>query len=121
MYVTGWIEVTAEMSTGEMFFSKVEERGDGAPQLTCGLVVHQDFFWHVHVKEQKLTTCSPPLSTMPQVISSVADVGDILEFINSCVTCSGNNDDKYAPLIASRKGNFMNASGMIFVYSTLQS
>ena len=109
---TGWIEVPAEVSAGEMFFSKMNER-DGDPELVCSVVIHQDLVWRVCVKGKKLTTCSPPLSSMPQVISSVADVRDLLEFIHSCAICSGNSDDKYGPLVASRKGNFMNASGMI--------
>ena len=105
MYATGWIEVPAEVSTGEMFFSKMNEK-DGDPQLVCCVVIHQDLVWHVCVKGQKLTTYSLPLSSMPQVISSVADVRDLLEFIHTCAIYSGNSDNKYGPLVVSRKGNF---------------
>ena len=113
VYNIGWIEVPAE-STGEMFFSKMNKE-DGDLQLVCSVVIHQDLVWHVCVKGQKLTTCSPPLSSLPQVISSVADVRDLLKFIHSCDICSGNSDEKYAPLVASRKGNFMNASGLLLI------
>ena len=107
--------MTAEMSSGQIFLSKVEERGDGNPQLARSLVIHHDLSWHLCCMGHKLTTCSPPLSSMAAVISSLAEIREILEYVDSCVTCSGNADEKFIPLIAPRKGVFMNASGMTFV------
>ena len=51
---------------------------------------------------------------MPQLINSVANVRDIIAYLNSCSLCCGNEfeDEKFAVLIEPRKGSFMNAAGI---------
>lgn len=88
---------------------------DGNVCLTRSLVIHQDCSWQVQTEGKRLTCSSSMLSVLPQVVSSVADVQNIITFIDSCTTCAGNDDEKFTPLIAARKGAFMDASGNLFV------
>ena len=35
----------------------------------------------------------------------------MLRFTNTCSICMGNDDNKFKPLVTSRKGKFMDSSG----------
>ena len=109
VHFAGWIEVAREE---ELCFSMVAEGFGGEIQVARTLVIHQDCTWHVCLERHRLSSGGPLLSALPQCISSLADSCAVIEFLDSCVVCSGNSDDKFGPLIAVRKGTCMNASGI---------
>lgn len=67
---------------------------------------------HLTVGDKEFLPSSHPLEgRVPSRISSLSDVKMVVEFVDSCVTCIGNPDDKYSVLVSARKGIFMDASG----------
>ena len=63
-------------------------------------------------------------STLPQTIAFMTDLKQVIDFIDACSVCIGNNDQKYAPLVIARKGNFMDVTGMymyvyVYIYNIL--
>ncbi len=54
---------------------------------------------------------NPELSMKRQVIASVTDVQEIIDFLDSCTVCGGNDDAKYAALVTHRNGTFADVSG----------
>lgn len=106
LVVSGWVELLAD---GLIFANIV--MSDGDVRLTRSLVINQDCSWQVQTEGKRLTCSSLPLSGLPQSACSAADVQSIIAFVASCTLCPGNNDEKFTPLIAPRKGNFMNSSG----------
>ena len=99
------------MATGQLFFSKVEGAAIADPQISISMIICIDLSWHVRVHGHMLHASCPPLSSLPQTITSVDNVRRVLKYLNSCTVCIGNSDEKYIPLIRPRKGNFMNIAG----------
>lgn len=81
-------------------------------ELTRSVTIESNFDWHLTVGDKELLPSSHPLEgRVPSRISSLSDVKMVVEFVDSCVTCIGNPDDKYSVLVSARKGIFMDASG----------
>ena len=95
------------MATGQLFFSKVEGAAIADPQISISMIICIDLSWHARVHGHTLHASCPPLSSLPQTITSVDNVRRVLKYLKSCTVCIGNSDDKYIPLIWPRKGNFM--------------
>ena len=73
--------------------------------------------WEVTVQGYKMPCNCDVLSSLPQTIGSMSDVKTILEFVDSCSVCEGNDDEKYHCLVASKRdGNFMDCSGMYYAF-----
>ena len=68
----------------------VAEGFGGGIQVARTLVIHQDCTWHVCLERHRLSSGGPLLSALPQYISSLADIRAVIEFLDSCVACSGN-------------------------------
>ena len=95
--------------------SKVEGRGESRPNsIARSMVVSSDLTWHIAVNENVLPTTSTYFSALPQKIASLQDLLSTLECVDSLSSCVGNDDDKFIPLIAARKGSFRNPSGTPF-------
>ena len=46
----------------------------------------------------------------------VSDIKTVLHYVDSCSICMGNGDEKFKPLVSSRKGNFMDTSGTYVIF-----
>ena len=75
------------------------------------VTVDFDFSWCLRIGEKQLFSSTSSLASLPSSISSVVALTAVLDFIDSCSICTGNQDPKYAPLIAVRKGVFMDVTG----------
>ena len=80
-------------------------------QLAVSIVIHSDLSWHALANGCKVPSNNPELSMKHQVIASVTDVQDIIDFLDSCTVCVGNDDAKYAALVTDRNGTFVDVSG----------
>ncbi len=80
-------------------------------QLAVSIVIHNDLSWHALVNGCKVPSNNPELSMKRQVIASVTDVQEIIDFLDSCTVCGGNDDAKYAALVSHRNGTFADVSG----------
>ncbi len=54
----------------------------------------------------------PPFAKFPVKISTIASLQAALSFLDSCVVCVGNPDERYRCLSDERIGVFMDSSGM---------
>ena len=69
--------MTADIDNGPLLISMIAVGDDVEhPTISRSLVVQQDFSWAVHIDGKKLTCNTPLLSTMPQLIDSVANIRD---------------------------------------------
>jgi hypothetical protein len=81
------------------------------PQLFCTLEVLADHCWKFRIQGKQIDLSHTHLNYLPSKLQSAAAVSNLLQAINSCCYCSGNEDKRFFPLQASRKGMFMDASG----------
>ena len=97
--------------------SKVEGGGESRlVSITRSIAVSSDLTWHIAVNGNVLTTTATYFSALPQKIVSLQDLLSTFECVDSLASCVGNDDDKFIPLIAARKGSFQNPSGTLFVH-----
>ena len=66
----------------------------------------------LQLKERRLESSLNVFRSLPQVLSSVRDVQRIVEYVDGCVLCSGNEDERFVDLLSSRNGAIMDATGM---------
>ena len=57
------------------------------------------------------------LDPKPTQLRSAVEVSSLLQAIDTCHYCNGNEDERFFPLQAARKGVFKDASGNIYLYS----
>ena len=62
--------------------------------------------WDLHVGLIRL-----PMSNLPGTIRSISDLCTVLNGVDKTTLCIGCSDEKFAPLIESRKGNFFDQYG----------
>ena len=89
---------------------RVHRDADGGVVLACTLTVNPDFSWCLHVGGMKLA--SPLLATLPSGLLSISAISTVLNLADYCVICSGNADKKYVSLAVSRKGVFLDSTGL---------
>ena len=51
-------------------------------------------------------------NSIPQSVVSAAAVKQILDFIDSCVLCRGQDDERFIAYIYTKKGKIMDPSGI---------
>lgn len=99
---------------GEVALCKLGSRSSrvGA-EVAFSLTIQADFTWRVHLRGQEVshTTCTLFADT-PLVLTTTSDVHRLLESIDNSRVCEGNPDECYTALLPSRKGVFMDLTGM---------
>jgi hypothetical protein len=63
------------------------------------------------VNNKELPSSAELFCALPNTISSVQDLQLILEHVHGLVSCIGNEDKRFQPLLSGRNGTFMNKSG----------
>ena len=61
---------------------------------------------------KKLASDIPLFSHLPHRMSSVDDIKLLLQYIDRCQLCCGNNDDRFLTYIQSKDGKIVNITGM---------
>lgn len=111
------MNITKQIASGQPTLAKMDGGVIGVPvTINFTLSVRGDFSWVVVRNGITFQSNSPLLTKMPQLMLSVQHVIQVTEFLNSLVPCCGNNDKKFIPLVESRKGSFLNASGKSGIY-----
>ena len=82
----------------------------GIPNLKRSVAIHDDLSWNVYIYN-KLSPSDEVSVSLPETITSMTNLKQVIDFIDACSVCTGNNDEKYMPLVIARKGNFMDISG----------
>ena len=87
------------------------EDSDRGPCVKLSLCIDSDFVWTLYVHGIALNSASPVMTSASPFLESVSQVASVLSFVDSCTICCGNPDEKYLPLVKSRKGKFVDVSG----------
>ena len=80
------------------------------------MTINTDMSWEASVQGHKLLSRCDMFSSLPQVVRTVSDIKTVLHYVDSCSICMGNGDEKFEPLVSSRKGNFMDTSGTYVMF-----
>lgn len=81
--------------------------------LLFSLVIDTNLNWRVTAGKKVLQSYISTFGSLPQQLTSVEDVLSVVQFLESCHFCKGNEDEQYFPLQVSRKGVFMDSTGII--------
>ena len=111
LHYVEWIDLTVHQN---LVFAKVTEV-EGSIMVMHSFVICVDLHWYICVESKKLSPSDKVLSAMPQIISSVVCVQEVINFLNGLVLCCGNEGEIFRPLIAARKGFFLSTTGKIHV------
>lgn len=113
---SGWINVSNQQ-TPLVFCSIRCEPPLCHPKMFCTFCVNDNLTW-------TLSVCGTPLevkqctllASQPGKLSTVSDVVAVLEKISTARICPGNPDKRFAVLVETRKGSFLDSSGkLIFI------
>lgn len=101
------------MESGNNLQLALFQSSDKGPCVKLSLCISGDFGWTLYVHGVAVDSSSPIMASASPLLESVSQVASILSFVDSCTVCCGNPDDKYLPLVKSRKGKgkFFGASG----------
>ena len=97
---------------------KCNKDWSGNFQVSISVAVNADMSWEANVLGHKLLSGYGVFSSLPKIVRTVSDFKTVLHFTESCSICMGNDNNKFELLVASRKGNFMDSSGMLYLTLT---
>jgi hypothetical protein len=118
LYTSGWKDVSQSLdhsttiSTLQVVLMETTANG---PAVAISVSVHEDSSWLLHVHGNLIQQHSLSMPQVPSLLDSVSTLESVLLFLSSCSICCGNCDEAYSPLIESRKGKFVDSSGIILV------
>lgn len=75
--------------------------------------VTDEFEWRMQIGQHRISSDRKPLSTLPQLLTTVSALRRVIEGVESLKFCPGNEDDKYFSVQAARKGIFKDSTGKI--------
>ena len=107
---TGWI-TSNQVLDGSLYFLKLAQNGEGIPKLERSVAIDSNLSWNVYIHDKKLLPSDEVSIALPETITSVKDLKQVIDFIDACSVCIGNSDEKHMPLVTLRKGNFMDSTG----------
>lgn len=104
---TGWV-CTSDLAkvTDWLVFSRMEPQEETV-RPTCSLTILETFSWLVSMFGHNVpnpVNFEDKLSTAPGVL-------EVISYLDSCVACIGNPDEKFRCLSEARKGVFKDSSG----------
>ena len=112
----GW---TSAIVNGNLVLIKVHS-GTADKSIVLYLVsVLVDFTWRVRRGEREVPRECELLIGSPELLQSVEAVTQILQLLDGCKLCVGNEDECFSELIAWRGGKFMDRSDINNSYVVL--
>ena len=75
----------------------------------------EDYTWLVQVGDKTVHSAGQPLSSLPQLITTVSKLIQSIHRLDGLNVCVGNADEKYHPLQVARKGVFRDPTGIIII------
>ena len=73
-------------------------------QVRLSVQITGGFEWTMQIGGDKIGSDREPPSTLPQVLTTVSAVMRVIVGIDSLKFCPGNEDERYFPIQAARKG-----------------
>lgn len=77
-------------------------------QILLNLEICEDFTWVVRSQGNMIELSD---TSLPSTLTTVACVVEAVKFLQSCHFCCGNEDKRFYPLQAERKGMFKDITG----------
>ena len=112
----GW---TSAVVNGNLILIKVRSGTADESTVLYLVTVSVDFTWRVRRGEREVPRECELLIASPELLRSVEAVTQIIQILDSCKLCVGNEDECFSELIAWRGGKFMDRSGINNSYVVL--
>ena len=112
----GW---TSAVVNGSLVLIKVHSGTADESTVLYLVSVSVDFTWRVRRGESEVPRDCELLIGSPELLQSVEAVTQILQLLDSCKLCIGNENECFSELIAWRGGKFMDRSGINNSYVVL--
>ena len=112
----GW---TSAVVNGSLVLIKVHSGTADESTVLYLVSVSVDFTWRVRRGEREVPRECELLIGSPELLQSVEAVTQILQLLDGCKLCIGNEDECFSELIAWRGGKFMDRSGINNSYVVL--
>lgn len=121
--MVGWIDSVevagAQRGSQAMCFSKMKfDMATSETSVLFSLHIQQDLTWSVTidgVNAASSSTC--PINSTSELllhVCSLSDLRRIMEYLDRCHPCTGNNDDKYKVILESKRHSFMDVHSKSF-------
>ena len=75
-----------------LYFLKLTQNGDGIPKLEQSLTIHDNLSWNICIYDKKLSPSdevSPLPSTLPETITFMTDLKQVIDFVDACSKLHG--------------------------------
>lgn len=82
---------------------------DGTFTVMSSVTIDGAFAWEVKIRG---ITIPHHFLKAASLMTSVSAVSDLVSYLHCHELCCGNPDDKFVPMVKTRKGKFMDISGM---------
>lgn len=92
-------------------FSKMVSHDDKV-EIESSIAVDRDLKWKVFVRGKEVKDLPKSLEALPPIVSSMSDLHKIMAIFCSSTICIGNPDDKFFPLLSSKKQQFYDITGI---------
>ena len=104
----GWVDCTSQSGK----FACYKPATAKSPLEVCW-TLHKDFSWELRCCGQlvQLKSCAL-LQRIPSVVTTVSGVEQALLLLQHSRICSGNSDEKFLALARTRRGQFMDSTGV---------
>ena len=84
------------------------------PEIAISVVITPDSNWTVQVPTlTEVALCPFILDKLPTTIETPESVHNIIQTLDNCRQCAGNEADKYAKVTSAHNGIFKNAQGWL--------
>ena len=85
-----------------IIFSKMVAH-EGSVGIESSIAVDKDLKWKVFIQGKEIKELPQSLEAVPSIISSISVLHKIMTILYSSTICEGNPDEKYLPLLSSKK------------------
>ncbi len=101
-----------EVSETQLTLCRFRCNSSQAMEVSFSVRVQEDFTWLLFCCGQQIhpERCQV-LGGVPTYLSSMAAVTDLLRLVDGIQVCIGNPDERFLPVVTSRKGVFIDSTG----------
>ena len=104
-------------STSLVLFKVQQQNVAGAVGISLSLIIDEHLRWSVKVGERTLSPVDNPMFTsIPCILSRLADVLNLFTFLSSCKQCIGNSEQQFMDVVQHRQ---FTQQGMIHMYNVM--
>ena len=100
-------------STSLVLFKVQQQNVAGATGISLSLIIDEHLQWSIKVGERTLSPVDNPMFTsIPCILSRLADVLNLLTFLSTCNQCIGNSEQQFLDVVQQRQSTQQGMSRM---------